>query len=98
MDISIADIAASTTAGLILWAIKSSRENRVKIETTLEMNRDAAVSALQVVNTGVMETKAEVGKLNMWAEQHQKQDDERHEESKLERQKLWEAHERRKAS
>lgn len=96
MDISVADVAASSTAGLILWAIKSLRDNRLRIEGTLQANREVAQQGLSEVNRNVTLIGVNVSTLKTWSEFHQKQDDERHEESKRERQQIWQTIERRK--
>jgi len=96
MDFSIADVAATTTAGLIVWAIKQTYSNRKGLEATLESNRKAAVEAVDKVNANIGMIGVTVGSIKTWSEFHQKQDDERHLEHKSQVEKIWETMERRK--
>ncbi len=95
MDISIADVMAPTAAGLIIWAIKTSHSNRKTLEATLELNRKAAVDAIEKVSGNIGMIGVTVESIKTWSEFHQKQDDERHEEAKSDRDKIWATIERR---
>ena len=97
LTISVADVATPLIAGLILWGIKNLRDSRVKLETTLETNRESSEKAMSQMNTNVGMIGVTLSSLKTWSEFHQKQDDERHEESMRERQQLRDTIERRKA-
>ena len=79
IPISVADVAASVTVGLILWGIKSVSSGRKEI-----------VSSVTALSQHVAETNGRLLKLESEMISHEKLDDERHADEKQDRQNIWE--------
>lgn len=86
ISISVADVAASLTVGLILWGIRSVSSGRKEI-----------VQSVDRLGEKVNETNGRVIKLETEIEGHIKYDDQRFEHQDKTNEKMWEQIERRKS-
>lgn len=85
LSISVADVAASLTVGLILWGIRSVSSGRKEI-----------VQSVDRLSEKVAETNGRVIKLETEIESHIKYDDQRFEHQDKTNEKLWENIDRRR--
>ena len=85
MDISIADVASSVTAGLILVAIKASLGNRKEI-----------VGSLERLGLHVAENNGRIGKVEISIQAHTKEDGIRFDGIQRENDAMWRELGRRK--
>lgn len=78
VSISVADVAASVTVGLILWGIKSVSSGRKEI-----------VGSVTELSKHVAQTNGRIGRLEVGLDAHIKQDDERHDGVTREQDAMW---------